>query len=164
MNGHLTEKMPGQVRTTLKIELFCTAAKFMWIIWLQSIKFSFLLILSFEMACHPHMILPIWISPLFLSFFVNLCHLTSPSIELRVILHAICKGLKKLNFSTCSNFPRYFLSQMAIHPYVLYMLKKPFHQVFQHTKYEPDTSRHASNKWGVKITVTLEHPVLHNFF
>ena len=128
MNGHLTEKMPGQVRTTLKIELFCTAAKFMWIIWLQSIKFSFLLILSFEMACHPHMILPIWISPLFLSFFVNLCHLTSPSIELRVILHAICKGLKNWIFQHVLTFPGIFSVKWPSIP-MFYTCKKTFSSV-----------------------------------
>ena len=35
---------------------------------------------------------------------------------------------------------------------------KPDHPYFQHTKYEPDTSRHAREKWGVKIVLDFRTP------
>ena len=35
---------------------------------------------------------------------------------------------------------------------------KPDHPYFEHTKYEPDTSRHAREKWGVKIVLDFRTP------
>ena len=39
---------------------------------------------------------------------------------------------------------------------------KPDHPYFEHTKYEPDTSRHAREKWGVKIVLDFRTPCTSN--
>ena len=125
MDGHLTVKIRGWVRTSFKIEFFCTAAKFLWTISLHSIKDLFLLILSFEMADHPHMMLQNWISPLFWSFFVNLSHLTYPSFELCLILHAICESLKNWIFQHVPTYPGIFSVKWPSIP-MFYTCKKTF--------------------------------------
>ena len=133
--------------------------------WLYStyfrIKILFLLILSFEMTDHPHMLLPNWISSLFLPFLVNLSHLTSCFIELCLFMHALWKSLQKLNFLTCSNLPKYFLSHMAILPYVLYIKKNLFISTFS-TPNMSLISQAVPEKSGVsKLLWTLGHPVVH---
>ena len=80
---------------------------------------------SLGMAKHPHAMLPDWISPLFWSFFVNLSHLTYPSFELCLILHAICESLKNWIFQHVPTYPGIFSVKWPSIP-MFYTCKKTF--------------------------------------